>query len=146
MSSQKYERIAIVTVQDNTSAALTAISRAFCATISTVVNDTELNFWGDFELLVTFSVAPTAGKVLQAWAIPTLDGTNYMDGNETVAPDTGLRLGGVAVRAVTTAQRLAIPRCVLPPHSFKLLLDNGADQTISAGWQIKLIKYRTQSV
>src|SRR5437660_1501836 len=106
MSSQKYERIAIVTLQDNTSAALASGARVFAATTSPYANDSNLNFWGDLELAATYGTAPTAGKILQVYAIPTLDGTNYADGDASIAPDAGLRLGGVAVRAVTTAQRM----------------------------------------
>ena len=146
MSSQKYERLSIVTMQDNTSSALASGARVLCATTSPYANDTNLNFWGDLELAVTFGTAPTANKLLQVYAVSTIDGSNYVDGDASVTPDVGLRLGAVAVRAVTSAQRLAIGRCVLPPHSFKLLFENGADQQISGGWTIKLVPYRTQSV
>ena len=146
MSTQKYDRVAIVTLQDNTSSALASGARAFAATTSPYANDSNLNFWGDIELAVTYGTAPTAGKLLQVYAVPTLDGTNYADGDSSVAPDVGLRIGAVAVRNVTSAQRLVIRNCLLPPHSIKLLLENGADQQISSAWTMKIVAFRTQSV
>src|SRR5262249_20271332 len=96
MSSQKYERLSIVTMQDNTSAALASGARVLGATTSPYANDTNLNFWGDLELAVTFGTAPTANKLLQVYAVSTIDGSNYVDGDASVTPDVGLRLGAVA--------------------------------------------------
>jgi len=34
---------------------------------------------GDVELVVTYGTAPTAGSVVDVYAVPAVDGTNYAD-------------------------------------------------------------------
>lgn len=103
-------------------------------------------FWGLFELAVTFAVAPTADSVVEVYIITAPDGTNYEDGSATgpVAPVVSL-LGAWVLRAVTTAQRLAIKGVPLPPTKFKLLIFNKSGQAFPAtGSTVKMVPYRTQ--
>lgn len=148
MSTQKWERGSSVTLQDNTSSALTSGSSVLAATTNPYdnANSSNLYFWGDVELVGVFTTAPTAGKLLELWGVPSIDGTNYAD-DPTVSggADAGLRLSAVAVRNVTGTQRLVFRNCLLGPHKLKFYLKNGADQTMSNSWTLTLIPIRTQS-
>lgn len=145
MATQKYNVGSLVNMQaTGTSLALSAGSTVVALTNQPYDNRTNLFFWGDIDLVCTFGTAPTAGKILELYAIPSLDGTNFADGDASKTPDAGLRIGAVAVRGVNTQQRLTFRGCNLPPHKFNLVLKNGADQTISAGWTLDILPYDSQ--
>jgi hypothetical protein len=85
----------------------------------------------ELELVVTFSVAPTANTGASLWLLGAPDGTNYEDGSSSVTP---AKLPNVVfpVRAVTTAQRI-VRRAWLPPALMKPLLKNdGTGQAFAA--------------
>lgn len=96
-------------------------------------NSTNLDLFDDLELAVTFGSAPTAGTVVEVYLVISIDGgTNYADGSSTVLPASSSYLGGFAVRAVTTAQRIPIRGVPLPPGSFKYLVQNTTNQAFPA--------------
>ena len=103
-------------------------------------------FWGDFELLVTYGTAPTAGQTCDLYMIESVDGTNYADGSATIQVASHY-IGSFVLRAVNTAQRITIRGVPLPPCKFKLELLNGAGQAMAAsGNQVQALLYRTQGI
>src|SRR5262245_30925039 len=80
----------------------------------------------DFDLKVRFTSSPTAGSYVELYFILAVDGTNYQDGDDTVAPPLSSFVGVFEVRAVTTQQRIALREIVLPPNKFKALIKNAA--------------------
>lgn len=108
-------------------------------------NGTNLRLFADYELALTYAVAPTAGAAVELYLVPSVDGTNYPD---TTDPIAGTALVGVfPLRAVTTAQRIALRGVLLTPGLYKLALKNAAGQAMGAsGHTLKQRTYGTQSV
>lgn len=118
--------------------ALANVARAISAAIT---NSTAKDRWIDIELNVTFAVAPSAGGYVGVYLIPSLDGTNYSDGDGTIVPPATMFVGSFPVRAVTTAQRVHLRQIQLPPTDFKVLVDNQSGQAFPASGST--VKYRT---
>jgi hypothetical protein len=122
---------------------LNALSSGSRTNASAMVdNDNASNryLFGAFELVCTFGVAPTAGKTLDLYLLPSVDGTNFADGASTVAPSESTYVGSFAVRGVTSAQRLVLAYVALPPTDFKALLVNNSGQSLAAsGNTLKLV-------
>ncbi len=107
-----------------------------------VDNDGSSNryLFGTFELVCTFGSAPTAGRTVDLYFLPTLDGTNYADGSSSVVPSDSGYVGSFAVRAVNTAQRLLLTGVPLPPTDFKVIVANNSGQTMAAsGNTLKIV-------
>ena len=105
--------------------------------ISSVVdNSANLDLFDDLELTVTFAVAPVVGTVIELYLITSLDGSTYADGDTSVLPQASLFVGGFAVRAVTSAQRMHIRGVALPPGPFKYLVQNTTAQTFPASGSV----------
>jgi hypothetical protein len=112
-------------------------------------NGTNLYIWGDFELLVTFGVAPTAGWMVDMYLAPAVDGSNYADSSDGASPVTSgpNYIGGYPLRAVTSAQRIVIRGIPLPPCSFKIMLVNNSGQSMAAsGNTLKMLPYYMTTV
>jgi hypothetical protein len=107
-------------------------------------NSVALNFWGDFELVVSFGVAPTAQSTVDLYLTPTLDGTNYCDGGGSTQPTNEWR--GSWSLAAATSQRLPLHGIALPPTKFKIfVVNNGTGQNFAAsGNTVKMLPYREQ--
>ena len=118
-------------------AAISAASTAFANSGSA-----NRHLFGTFELVVSFGTAPSAGKTVDLYLLPTLDGTNFVDGGGSAAPGGASYVGSFVVRGVTGAQRLALPNLPLPATDFKALLINNAGQTFAAsGNTLKLVAH-----
>lgn len=103
--------------------------------------------WGDFEINVTFAVAPTNKNPLEIFILQSLDGTNFADGSASVEPASTLMRGYVPVRNVTSAQRLVFENVLLPPRKFKVLLWNKSGQAFPAsGSTVVLRRSNTRSL
>ena len=109
---------------------------------------TDANLLGDWELVVTFAVAPTVDTLIDLYLVRSIDGTNYEDGSATVRPAATAYAGSFQVRAVTTAQPLAIPDVPLPPGLFKAIIyNNGTGQAFAAtGNTLKVRPHNRQVV
>src|SRR5687768_8222639 len=93
----------IATVLSTGLDALASNGKAISAAID---NGTALNMFDDLELAVTFGTGPTAGSVCELYLIPSIDGTNYTDGDASIDPPVTMLVGVFPLRAVTTAQRV----------------------------------------
>lgn len=78
----------------------------------------------DWDLFCRFTSAPVAGGYIELYHIPAVDGTNYTDGDDTVAPPRSTWVGNFPVRAVTTQQRVALVKVQHPATKFKPLVIN----------------------
>jgi hypothetical protein len=93
---------------------------------SAINNETGLGLFADFLLTCTFAVSPTAETFLNLYLLPSLDGTNYPDGSNTITPNSNCLIGALPVRAVNTVQRINLPKVALPPFHFLILVRNEA--------------------
>lgn len=108
----------------------------------------QLDLFADFELAVTFGSAPTAGTVVEVYVLPSIDGgTVYPDGSSSILPQSSLYVGGFAVRAVTSAQKMVLRGIALPPGWFKVLVQNTTNQAFpSSGSTLRMNTYQLQSL
>lgn len=95
----------------------------------------------DFELAVTFGSNATAGNVIKMWLVPTIDGTNYVDGAGTPANAADAQYAGAFVCRATTAHRLSLGDVPIPSGvKFKPMLDDGSGVAFPAsGSTLKML-------
>lgn len=156
MSSTKWETGSSVT--SITSAAdLTTGNTLLSAAYDNTSGGTNNFLMADFELDLPngLGAALTAEQAVELYILPALDGTNYMDFDtnftDVLAPAKNF-VGSFAVRAestASTAQRLAIMDCPIPPYSFKVGIRNSTGQTLKDGashFTVKMFPKRLQNV
>ena len=90
-----------------------------------------------FVISVTFGTAPTEGTTLALYARPLdIDGTNDAEVPETTQPT--VFIGTFVVNNVTTAQYIELLAQDVPWSASYYIHNNGAGQTVSAGWTLKV--------
>lgn len=99
-------------------------------------------YYADMELLCRGASAFTAGTSVKVWLIESLDGTNYEDGDDSVTPARPPD-GYFFLRAVATAQRIALRGMVLPPTKFKPLIRNEGGQAFTGTDAENVLRIRT---
>lgn len=114
---------------------------------SAIDNSSQLYFWDDLELYCTFAATPSANATVELYLIPSIDGTNYTDGDASTDPPATTLVGVFPIRAVTSAQRVPVRGVQLPPGLFKYLIINRTG-VASSGTSNTLIRrsYSTQNV
>lgn len=113
-----------------------------CAPSAAIDNSSGLYLYMDAELNVTYGTNPSTGGYCGLYLLPSLDGTNYADGDASTVPQKALLVGVFELRASTSAQRLELTRIPIPPRKFKLLVDNQAGQAMGAtGNTLKYSRY-----
>jgi hypothetical protein len=110
---------------------------------NTVTNATDRNQYCDLVLQFQSGVAPSTSGIVEVYFIPSLDGTNYSDGDATIAPPYHLLVAAIPLRAVTTAQRIHYGSVRLPPCDFKPLVINKSGQTTANTDNVTLLSFRT---
>lgn len=119
-------------------------SRVISAAID---NTSNKDLFMDVEIKTKFGTNPTANSVWNMYLIPSLDGTNYGDGDASVAPPASAFVGAFEVRAVTTQQRiLAVRDIPIPALNFKLIFENKTGQTSSNSAGENEVYYRTHTL
>lgn len=112
-------------------------------TSGVVDNATDLYMWADFEFTCTFASAPSAGQTVDLYLVPSVDNTNFADGDASIVPPTTYYRGSFVLRAVTSAQRVAVLGVPLPPEKFKVLLANSSGAALpSGGGIVKMQRYK----
>jgi len=145
----------LATLLDDTGTAgnnsLTSLAAGSAALTSSpgIDNTSRLDFWADFELVIYFGSAPTAGQTVDLYLLPAMDGSNYADGTAGSSPVTAQVhfIGSFAVRAITTVQRLVLRGIPLPPTKMNVQLVNNTSQAFagqSTGSRLKVLTYREQ--
>lgn len=113
------------------------------AASSAVANDTNLDVYADIELVLA-SLSPAAPNYLTLYILEAIDGTNYPSATGSVLrnqPSQILCTFPIDTTAAT-AQRVTVRNVVLPPGTFKVVLDNQAGVALGAtGNTVKMITY-----
>ena len=90
-----------------------------------------------FVIAATFVTAPAEGTTLALYARPLdIDGTNDAEVPETTRPT--VFIGTFSVNNVTTAQYIELLAQDVPWSASYYIHNNGAGQTVSAGWTLKV--------
>jgi hypothetical protein len=150
MPTQKFERAGSLALLTNTIdlSGLGAGSSRLCTPEYDNSNSSNLWFWGDFLINVQFGTAPTAGRTIELYIIPALDGTTYADGSATYLPPN-LLVGAFVVVNTTNMQRIVLRGVPLPPAKFKALVRNNTNvaftSTPEETQMLNMLPYRTQS-
>jgi hypothetical protein len=105
--------------------------------------------YADFELVVSYAVAPSVGSGVELYALQSLDGTNFNDATDPIGNNQ--YIGIFPLRNVTGAQRVILRHCLLPTGSasvqFKIAVKNAAGQAMAAsGNTVKYVKYGEEVV
>lgn len=101
------------------------------------------NRYCGLRLKCRFAVAPSAGGVVEVYFIPAIDGSQYGDGDDSVAPPSTFRAAVLPVRAVTTQQYVGDAYVMLPPFDFKPLVINKSGQAMTNTDSENILSYRT---
>ena len=138
-----------VAAQGTTLNALTNNSRAISNATGDLDNGTDLDLFGDFELLVDIQVAPSVGaKIAELYLLPSVDDTNFPDGSTSITPQAILLIGVFEARqAITGDLRMVLPGIPLPARKMRFLLINVSGQTFGAndGHFLKVKPYKVQT-
>lgn len=122
---------ALAGVQTAIDTGLNSLANNASVASSAIDNSSARHRFALCELVVTYGTNPTAGSSCGLYVLPSVDGTNYPDFTSGSEPDNAL-VALFPLLVNTSAQRIVIPRIVVPPGLFKLGLKNGAGQTMAA--------------
>ena len=103
---------------------------------------TARNMYADFDLLCKFQANPSVGGYIALYLVQAVDGTNYADGDDSTTPPTTALVGTFPVRAVTTAQRVALRHVLLPATKFKPMVVNLSGQAMTNTDDENFLSYR----
>lgn len=113
-------------------------------------NTSDLDIYADFELVVAYSVAPSAGaKTCELYIVPTIDGENYATASTLLNPQRFLMVGVFesVAPSVTTPERLILTQITIPPRNFRVLIRNQSGQNWAAtGNTLRMRKYKLESL
>jgi hypothetical protein len=116
---------------------------AASAASSAIANQTNLDVYADIELVLA-SLSPAAPNYCTLYILEAIDGTNYPSATAGVLrnqPSQILCSFSLDTTA-STAQRVVVRNVVLPPGSFKVVLDNHAGVALaSSGNSVKMNTY-----
>lgn len=145
MASAKYETGTLTTMLSTELNSLASNSRAISTTPFDNGDTANLYFSAYFEAVLDYASAPTADLPFDVYIVPAIDGTNYANGDASIAPPGTLFAGSFALRAVNTAQRLVFGPVTLPPETFHVVVHNRGGQALDAsGNTIKMLPVRQQ--
>ncbi len=105
-------------------------------------NSSNRYIYADWDLFCRFASSPSAGGYVALYLIPAVDGTNYTDGDDSVAPPPNLLIATFPVRAVSTAQRVSAIGLRLPNGVFKPLVVNVSGQAMTNTDNENVLSYR----
>jgi len=112
---------------------------------SEIDNSSNRYRWMDIVVDARFASAPAGTTAVNIYLIPAVDGTNYADGDGSVAPPATAFIAAIPVRAVNTAQKVAVLRLQAPPCKFKFVFDNQSGQATYTGDSATQVSYRLYS-
>ncbi|HYW33481.1 MAG TPA: hypothetical protein VE869_18410 [Gemmatimonas sp.] len=110
-----------------------------------IENDTTLDQYADFELVVAHGAATTADTTWDLYLVRMTDGTNYEDATNLRPPANGF-VGSFVMDNTASAQRHIVPGVLLPPRAFKVLLINRSGQTAAASGNVLEAYFYNQQV
>lgn len=89
------------------------------------------NILSDWELKVTFAVAPAANSPVELYFVKAADGTNFEYGSDSIDPPPSALVGVFPCRAVSTVQRITLRGIVLPATVFQPFVYNKGGQAFT---------------
>jgi hypothetical protein len=89
------------------------------------------NILSDWELKVTFAVAPAANAPVELYLIKAPDGANFEYGSDSIDPPPSALVGVFPCRAVSTVQRITLRGIVLPATVFQPFIYNKGGQAFT---------------
>lgn len=99
-----------------------------------------------FEAIIPAPAAAyTAGAFIALYAVPTYDGTNYVDATDA-SEVGGLFLASIPLATPIVAHRGGSAIAPIPFANFKILAQNKTGQTLAAASQLKYRLFADQSV
>jgi len=113
------------------------------AASSAVANQTNLDVYADFELVLA-SLSPAAPNYCTLYLLEAVDGSNYPSATGSVLRNQPSHILCTFPLDTTgsTAQRVVVRNVVIPPGSFKVVLDNQAGVALGAsGNTVKMLPY-----
>jgi len=113
----------------------------------TIDNETDGSneLYASLELyLAAQASARTDGATVDVYLLPSVDGTNYCYGSDTLDPPLSAYAGSFVLDAATDARYVALPNVSAPPLKFKLLVINNTGQSLAATGNT--LKYRLHSL
>lgn len=120
---------------------LNTLSNGSFATAGSAYDNTDKDFWGDFELVADAAGNFTGGATCDLYFITAIDGTNYAG---TGGPPPGAFAGSFVMQAEHPG-RYILRGIPLPPCKFKAYFKNGSGQNFAAsGNTLKMLPYSQQ--
>jgi hypothetical protein len=129
--------------------ALAAGDGILSSPISNDAAGTELDIWADFELVIdSMPVAPAQGATIELYTVRQIGGT-YEDALGGIPANAIYPGGGFAgafqLTARTSDQRMIVPKVIVPPGDFEVMIRNRSGQALGAsGHTLKVFFYQRQ--
>ncbi len=118
-------------------------NNAASAASSAIANQTNLDVYADIELVLA-SWSPVAPNYCTLYILEAIDGSNYPSATAGVLRNQPSQILCTFALDTTgsTAQRVVVRNVVIPPGSFKVVLDNQSGATLaSSGNTVKMNTY-----
>jgi hypothetical protein len=137
--------IAIATVFTTDLNGTTMTNGTYSAASTAIDNETDLYEYMDAELALA-SFTPTGTPSASLFLLPSLDGTNFVDGGGSTVPPNETLVGTVSLTTTASAKRRVFSRIIIPPFQFKLVVLNSAGVAFAAsGNTLKIRRYNERS-
>jgi len=95
-------------------------------------NTADLFVFEDVEILVKSVTTPAADAHIKLYILPSVDGTNFADGSDSIDPADSNEVYTVLVRAVAADQYHTFRGIILPPGFYKYLIMQELGVTMAA--------------
>ncbi len=95
-------------------------------------NSADLFVFEDVEVLVKSVTTPAADAHAKLYILPSVDGTNYADGTDSIDPADSNEVYTVLVRAAAADQYHTFRGIILPPGLYKYLFMSEIGVTMAA--------------
>ncbi len=118
-------------------------NNAASAASSAIANETNLDVYADIELVLA-TLSPAAPNYCTLYLLEAIDGTNYPSATAGVLRNQPVHILCTFPldTSASTAQRVVARNVMLPPGSFKVVLDNQSGAALaSSGNTVKMITY-----
>jgi len=145
MSTSKWEaRATSETVLSTELNSLASDGNKLSAAFDNYASD-KLYFYAEFELYLAAQSTRSAGAHVALYILPELDGSNYSFGDDSTDPSGSNLSATFALDAATNARYVVITGVLLPPTSFKILVENKTGVAFAAsGNTLKMRRYNVQ--
>lgn len=106
-----------------------------------LANQTNLDRFFFALLTIDFVSSPNNFGAVELYAVPSPDGTNYVDAGSTIRPAPALRCGTFLLLNTGSPQLLVTSTFALLPLKYKFMIRNRSGQPIPTGAQVKIYSF-----